>query len=897
VLAAGTAQGKVVLWEAAGGRKLATLTAYRKGIGVRQLAFSADGRTLATITDRGGVIHLWDVPSRTHRKTLDGAMSAPRCLTFLPDGKTLVVGDNNHVEFWDLDRGDWKRSPWTAEGRNPFGLMALSPDGSKAAVPDYQEPKKQGMRIGMRSIAICDLNTGKRVQTDVDHAAVSLAFSPDGKRLAVGGLHFDVLLFDAQTAKPLHRLQGHTNRVSATAWSADGMQLASGGWDNTVRLWNVRTGQDWRVLKGHSGQIDGVAFSLDGKKLASASQDGTVKVWDLPWGPPPNVYLGTSGVSQVAFSHDAGKLAFASYANQPNRPQNLVKVVDRRGNQEHSFTVDGVVTALAFTAAGAGFAAVHSTDDSLRLWDLNQGKEWKRLAVKPVRNIGGSPCAFSPDARLVAVAGYELLSVYVYDVATGELLHQFTGTGQKLAARGVAFSPDGRFLAYVDLGNQIWLWDVEGRRQLGEPIQPRDSQVGRLAFSPDGKLLAFATVDAVIIWEIAQGKERWRLRGHSHAITRLSFAPDGRLLASASQDGTVRLWDVTRGEELARLSYNDQPYNCVVFAPDGSALAAGTPFALVKVWQPARDADIARYLEAARQAAQFPSEETDTLAGERYEHIEQGYRLKGQKQFREAERAFGEAVRRVEDLRARLPHVPFWRIMLRQYQSNLGDLCVLQDQHADALDHYRKAASLSEDLVAEFPRSDYHLGASEDYDRLGGQLLRLKRTALAKEVFQKQLGLLERMTTLCPDDAPYLKGREPASQSLAWALATCPMAELRDPPRALGLARKALQVAPDKADAWLTLAAAQCRLGQWQEAVQSLEKSQPFSRQRADRFAFDAYLGFLQALARAPLGRVDEAERHFKSGVAAMQDQPWLDFRLDHLRQEAEEALRRPTVP
>ena len=266
VLASGSYDNTIKLWEVKTGRLINTLTGHSDS--VSSVAFSPDGQVLAS-GSLDKTIKLWEVATGRKINSLSGHSHWVYSVAFSPDGQVLASGSHDKtIKLWEVATG---RKINTLTGHSyPVGSVAFSPDGQVLA-----------SRSSDKTIKLREVKTGRLINTlsGHSHTVMSVAFSPDGRVLASGSFDKTIKLWKVKTGREINSLSGHSHYVYSVAFSPDGQVLASGSWDKTIKLWEVKTGRETHTLTGHSYYVMSVAFSPDGKVLASGSQDKTIKLW------------------------------------------------------------------------------------------------------------------------------------------------------------------------------------------------------------------------------------------------------------------------------------------------------------------------------------------------------------------------------------------------------------------------------------------------------------------------------------------------------------------------------------------------------------------------------------------------------------------------------------------
>ncbi len=401
-----------------------------------------------------------------------------------------------------------------------FASMALGTSLALSVPPAEAQPRTA---IANQSLPPGVLACLKPAQISAGQGGAGLlAFSRNGERLATAGSR--IHLWDIATGKELQHFPTNDYALAALAFTSQGKLLALGRFLNKIRLWEVHSGKDLYHFAGHErglgayrGQdvyVVALALAPDCRRVAAAMSDWTIRIWDVTREAPCRALVGHRGWAfPFAFSPDSRLLASNSHDEQPIRLWDVAAGTERwRSAREATPPCE-----LAFSPDGRILASGLLDDHSICLWEVATGKELRRLRG---HESWALRVAFSADGRLLTSVG-EDRTIRLWEVASGGAVYCWKGpqwpTGQ------IAFSPDGRIVASACRDGTV-LWDV------ATPAGKRDGPGGPLT-APELKRLWETLADGgaaeahAAIWALVAAPEQ------SVSFLRQSLRPVGEVAA------------------------------------------------------------------------------------------------------------------------------------------------------------------------------------------------------------------------------------------------------------------------------------------------------------------------------------------------------------------------------
>ena len=367
----------------------------------------------------------------------------------------------------------------------------------------------------------------------------TVALSHHNTSIAVGSESGDIITLDAITGSQAAVFSGHTDRVNCCTFSLDGTSLVSGSNDRTVKLWDVQTGGVVKTFSGHTNPAISVSISADCTMIASGSYDDTICLWDIQRGECQCVISQENTVLHVSFS--------------PTDPQFLISVCN---NKVWQWDTNGHQIKPPFDGSYGAFSSdgTQLVSCSGAVVTVQNSDSGATVAEFQVASNATEYCCFSPDGRLVAIAGGG--TVYIWDITSSEphLVETFIGHIRSITSLTFS-SPTTLISASWDRSIKFWqigASSIDSVIVSPKPRPPTSAPIKSITLQTKDGITITSDSDGIIkTWDISTGlcKASFQTPAKYFDAGDVKLI-NGRLIFAWGVNQKIHIWGSDKGKHL-----------------------------------------------------------------------------------------------------------------------------------------------------------------------------------------------------------------------------------------------------------------------------------------------------------------------------------------------------------
>ena len=457
-----------------------------------------------------------------------------KSVAYIPNTELVLAVGQRGAVLVDLEKGAIEKVLSSCEyGKEVIESVEVNEEGSYAVF---------GWADGTIDLWNLRLSKFEHLKSYAFPGLLALAFTSDGKEIVVGSEDGDVHLLDLKSGRPARGpFHGHSKRVTSVATGSDCRLIASGSDDHTVRIWDKTGSTALRVIKMPNRWIRCVAWTSDMKRIVAGTEQNDIWVCDADAVMPPTIIKASNWINSVRVTSNSQVIVSASH-------DGTVQLWDLARSVQLGEPLRGhleLVTSVSIDSEEKHIVS-SSYDGTVKQWRL------KPNIAKPSGHARKISClAMNFRSNMVASGSYDQ-KVKLFDLTSGETLHNGILVGPSSHVQSVAFSPNGGLLACGHRNGTIAVWDTPSAGLVHEVIRGHRSGVRCLSFSPDGRVLASGSEDKTVkIWDYRDpsgSDPLLLLKGHKNWVVCVCYIENGQLLVSGSFDRTVRIWNSASGD-------------------------------------------------------------------------------------------------------------------------------------------------------------------------------------------------------------------------------------------------------------------------------------------------------------------------------------------------------------